>query len=62
MDLAAVYRAIAKKHFPKAIIVADRFHVIRLVNHDYPWPVGGRSTRSGREKPRFDLPDAPAPA
>jgi transposase len=35
MDLAAVYRSIAKKHFPKAIIVADRFHVIRLINHHF---------------------------
>jgi transposase len=32
MDLASVYRAIVRKHFPKAKIVADRFHVIRLVN------------------------------
>lgn len=35
MDLAAVYRAIVRKHFPKARIVADRFHVIRLVNHHF---------------------------
>lgn len=33
MDLATVYRSIARQHFPQAIIVADRFHVIRLVNH-----------------------------
>jgi transposase len=32
MDLASVYRALVRKHFPKARIVADRFHVIRLVN------------------------------
>lgn len=32
MDLSETYRQIAKKHFPKALIVADRFHVIRLVN------------------------------
>jgi len=32
MDLASVYRALVRKHFPKAKIVADRFHVIRLVN------------------------------
>jgi len=31
MDLASVYRAIVRKHFPKAKIVADRFHVIRLI-------------------------------
>jgi transposase len=35
MDLAVVYRAITKKHFPKAVIVADRFHVIRIVNHHF---------------------------
>jgi len=32
---AAVYRAIVRKHFPQARIVADRFHVIRLVNHHF---------------------------
>jgi transposase len=35
MDLAASYRSIARRHFPKALIVADRFHVIRLVNHHF---------------------------
>jgi len=35
MDLAAVYRAIVRRHFPNARIVADRFHVIRLVNHHF---------------------------
>ena len=35
MDLASVYRAIIRKHFPKAKIVADRFHVIRLINHHF---------------------------
>ena len=35
MDLAVVYRSIVKKQFPKAVIVADRFHVIRLVNHQF---------------------------
>lgn len=35
MDLAAVYRLIVRKHFPKALIVADRFHVIRLINHHF---------------------------
>lgn len=32
MDLSDSYRAIIKKIFPKAKIVADRFHTIRLVN------------------------------
>ena len=31
MDLSSTYRAIVKKHFPKAKIVADRFHVVRLI-------------------------------
>ena len=35
MDLSETYRSIAKKHFPHALIVADRFHVIRLVNHHF---------------------------
>ncbi len=35
MDLASVYRAVVRKHFPNARIVADRFHVIRLVNHHF---------------------------
>jgi len=35
MDLATHYRSSVHKHFPKAIIVADRFHVIRLINHHF---------------------------
>lgn len=35
MDLAAVYRALAQKYFPQARIVADRFHVIRLINQHF---------------------------
>ena len=35
MDLAAPYRALVKKYMPQARIVADRFHVIRLVNHHF---------------------------
>ena len=31
IDLSETYRAIVKRHFVNAIIVADRFHVIRLV-------------------------------
>jgi len=31
MDLSETYRAIVKRHFPNAMIVADRFHAIRLV-------------------------------
>jgi transposase len=35
IDLAEVYRGIVRKYFPKAVIVADRFHVIRLVNQHF---------------------------
>lgn len=35
IDLAATYRALARKYFPQARIVADRFHVIRTVNHHF---------------------------
>ncbi len=35
MDLATVYRSIVRKHFPNAVIVADRFHVIRLINQHF---------------------------
>ena len=31
MDLSSSYRSIVRKHFPKALIVADRFHVMRLI-------------------------------
>lgn len=35
MDLSETYRQIARKWFQKALIVADRFHVIRLINHHF---------------------------
>jgi transposase len=35
MDLSETYRQIARKYFPNAIIVADRFHVVRLVNQHF---------------------------
>ena len=35
MDLSDTYRNIVRKHFPDALIVADRFHVIRLINHHF---------------------------
>ena len=34
-DLARHYRSLVRKHFPKAKIVTDRFHVIRLINQHY---------------------------
>ena len=35
MDLSETYRGLVRKYFPQAKIVADRFHVIRLVNHHF---------------------------
>ncbi len=35
MDLSETYRSIVKRYFPQATIVADRFHVIRLVNQHF---------------------------
>jgi len=35
MDLSETYRSIARRYFPNATIVADRFHVIRLVNQHF---------------------------
>lgn len=35
MDLSETYRSIANKHFSSAMIVADRFHVVKLVNHHF---------------------------
>jgi len=35
MDLASTYRAFARKHFPQACCVADRSHVIRLINQHF---------------------------
>ena len=35
MDLSSTYRSIIKKHFPRAKIVADRFHVVRLIGFQF---------------------------
>lgn len=35
MDLSETYRSIVKKYFPNAKIVADRFHVVRLLNQQF---------------------------
>ena len=35
MDLSETYRSIARRYFPNAIIVADRFHVVRLINQHF---------------------------
>jgi len=35
MDLSETYRNIVQRYFPNAKIIADRFHVVRLVNHHF---------------------------
>ena len=35
MDMSETYRRIARRYFPEATIVADRFHVLRLINHHF---------------------------
>ena len=35
MDLSSAYRSLVRLHFPNARIVADRFHVIRVINHHF---------------------------
>ena len=35
MDLSETYRSIVKKYFENALIVADRFHVVRLINYHF---------------------------
>jgi transposase len=35
MDLSETYRSIVQKYFPNALIVADRFHVVKLLNHHF---------------------------
>lgn len=35
IDLSSSYRSLVRKYFPQARIVADRFHVIRLVNQHF---------------------------
>jgi len=35
MDMSETYRRIAQQYFPNALIVADRFHVVRLVNQHF---------------------------
>ena len=57
MDLSTTYRSIARKHFPKALIVADRFHVIRLVGQRFL----ETARPQGTLQPRPPLPGAPSP-
>lgn len=35
IDLSSPYRSITKRYFPNAKIVADRFHVIRIIYHHF---------------------------
>lgn len=35
IDMNSGYRSMIKRYFPNAVIVSDRFHVIKLVNHHF---------------------------
>ena len=35
IDMSASYRSLIQRYFPRARIVADRFHVIRLIQHHF---------------------------
>ncbi len=35
IDLSSTYRALVQREFPNARFVADRFHVIRVINHHF---------------------------
>lgn len=35
IDLSSTYRSFTKRYFPNALIVADRFHVLRLIEHAF---------------------------
>jgi len=49
IDMSSSYRSLIRRYFPNALIVADRFHVIRLINHQFlaTWrtldPVGSQN-------------------
>jgi transposase len=61
MDLSSAYRSLVHKYFPKARIVADRFHVIRLINSPFSG-VLARDRSSGIKASRPAESHAPAPA
>ena len=50
MDLSSTYRSIVEKYFPNAMIVADRFHVIRLLNDHFLklWKIFDEEGRKNR--------------
>jgi transposase len=59
MDLSSTYRAIVRKHFPNAVIVTDRFPVIRVNSSAVPGRVAAVGRRRLKES-RPALADAPA--
>lgn len=50
IDLSETFRSVARKYFTNALIVADRFHVVRLVNHHFmaSWKILDESGRGHR--------------
>lgn len=55
MDLSENYRSIARRYFPNALIVADRFHVVRLVNHHFVKTWGDLDERGRKNKGLLSL-------
>jgi transposase len=60
MDLSETYRQIVRQYFPNAMIVADRFHVVRLVNQHF-LKLWQQQDPVGRKNRGLLSPDAPPP-
>ena len=50
MDLSETFRNLARKFFSTAMIVADRFHVVKLINHHFlkTWAILDKQGRKNR--------------
>lgn len=55
MDLSETYRSIIKKYFPNAMIVADRFHVVRLLNQHFLKVWGTLDPKGKKSRGLFSL-------
>jgi transposase len=55
MDLSETYRSIVRKYFPNAQIVADRFHVVRLLNQQFLKVWGGLDPEGKRNRGLLSL-------
>ena len=59
MDLSTFFRSIAKNCFPKAEIVADKFHALRLAIYAFRTGPKGRTEKSS-QKNAGNISNAPA--